>query len=107
MGLVGAVWSLVIRNPGPNDPDPFAREHGIGNYYTDRTGFRRDAIEQTPEFQAAAKALEPEIAEQVRKSGMTMGRLHLYDQLLKDLLWKRYSIRWRTLHEMNPEVIID
>ena len=111
VSLAGTVWLLMIkdavREPPSINSDSVAKEYGIENYYVSKSGFRRDAVELTPEFQKAAKELEPEITEAADKSGLTLGKVHFADRLLKDLLQKRYSIRWRTLQEMNPDVMID
>ena len=97
----------AVREPPSINSDSVAKEYGSENYYVSKSGFRRDAVELTPEFQKAAKELEPEITEAADKSGLTLGKVHFADRLLKDLLQKRYSIRWRTLQEMNPDVMID
>ena len=108
LALAGAAWLLVFKEPIKNlASDPIAREYGIENYYVGKDGFRHDNAGLTPEFEKAAAELEAEIAEATDKSGLTLGRVSFADRLLKKLLKERYSIQWRTLHEMNPEVIID
>lgn len=107
VALAAAVWSLVLKDAASVASDSVAREHGIQNYYLAKDGFRRDSVELTPEFQKAARELEAEITEATDKSGLTLGKVHFADRLLKELLQKRYSIKWRTFHEMNPEIMID
>jgi hypothetical protein len=108
IALAGTVWLLVIKDPIKDiTSDPIAREYGIENYYVGKDGFRHDNVGLTPEFKKAAKELEPEITEATDKSGLSLGKVHFADRLLKELLQKRYSIQWRTLQEMNPEVMID
>lgn len=87
--------------------NPYAEVSGIKDYYRSEKGFRRDAVELTPEY----RAVIPEVLDLTEKEleGQERGRgfIHIHDEVRQRILKEQHGIEWRTLKQMNPELIID
>lgn len=70
---------------------------------------QRDPIEQTKEYKAALKIIQPELDDfekQLDAQGMRLGSCHIYWSKKKQLL-KSMGIDWQSPSECNPYIKFD
>lgn len=70
---------------------------------------KHDPIEEKEEYKEIFQKVNKEVEEILRKEKVekTLGYVHIFDRYKKQILKEKYNIEWKTLSEMNPNVIID
>lgn len=70
---------------------------------------KRDPIEETEEFKKIEKSVNEEVENLLEQQGVKkqLGYVHIYQNLKKKILKEKYDIEWKTIEEMNPDVIFD
>ena len=70
---------------------------------------KRDSIEETEEFKKIEKLVNEEVENLLEQQGVKkqLGYFHIYQNLKKKILKEKYDIEWKTIEEMNPDIIFD
>jgi hypothetical protein len=69
-----------------------------------------DSIEKDSKYRHIFAHIDREVEEALSDSSIkegVLGYCHIFWDTKKEILWKKYHIRWKTPAEMNPDVMFD
>ena len=70
---------------------------------------KHDLLEDKEEYKKIFETIDDEVEKILESRGVkkSLGYTNIFDRTKKILLKEKYSIDWKTLAEMNPDIKID